>query len=115
MAAVFFAASFVGDAIADGEAGPGLARIFAGTLAFAALVVFLLGIALLRESKYIAVRIGYALVLGATVGLLLSVLFLNLAGVWIFLPLALLLLAIRPFREPILKTIGVMPRGDSLS
>jgi hypothetical protein len=115
MAAVFLAASFVGEAIAEGEAGPGLARIFAGTLAFAALVVFLLGIALLRESQYIAVRIAYALVLGATVGLMLSVLFLNLAGMWIFLPLALLLLAIRPLREPILKTIGAMPRGDGRS
>lgn len=115
MAAVFFAASFLGTAIADGEAGPGLARIFAGTLAFAAFVVLLLGIALLRESQYITVRIAFAFLLGGITGLLLSILFLNLAGAWTFAPLALLVLSIRPLREPILKSIGAMPRGDRLS
>jgi hypothetical protein len=115
MAAVFFAASFAGTAITEGEAGPGLARIFAATLAFAAFVVLLLGVALLRESQYISVRLVFAFIVGGITGVLLSILFLNLAGAWTFAPLALLVLAIRPLREPILKSVGAMPGGDRLS
>lgn len=114
MAIILVSASFGNDAITAGEAGPSLARIFAGTLAVAALLVFLLGIAMLRETRFIAIRIAYAAVVGAAGGALETVLLLDLAGYWMAAPLLLALLLVRPVRERVLQGVGFMPRGDGL-
>jgi len=114
MALILAAGSFLDGAIVAGEAGPGLARLFAGSVAFAALLVFLLGIALLRETHWISLRIGYAAVIGAIGGSIETLLLLNAPGLLMALPLALVMLVIRPVREPILHGLGLLPRGDGL-
>lgn len=114
VAAVFLAASFAGDRVTSGDAGSTLAQMFAGALAFAALLVFLLGMLLLGESRGLGVRIGYAAALGVIAGILEASLFLESASFWMAIPFALPLLAVRPSREWFLKGVGMMPRGDGL-
>lgn len=111
MAVVFVLASFFSEAIKTGEAGPQLARMFGGALAFTSLLIGLLGVLLMGERRqHFRLRVGYAFVLGGLVGVLMSVLFLELAGIWVLAPLALLLAAIRPLREWMMRGLGILPR-----
>jgi hypothetical protein len=110
MAVVFFVASFTSERVAAGEAGPTLARLFAGSLVAVALVTFLLGAMLFRENAYLGLRLTYAAILGAVIGVFESLLFLQGAGLLLGLPPVFALLAIRPVREWFLGGIGLLPR-----
>lgn len=114
MAIILAAGSFFSDAIIAGEAGPGLARLFAASVALAALLVFLLGIAMLRETQWIGLRIAFAFLVGALGGSIETLLLLNAPGLWMLPPLLLAVLVVRPVREPILQGLGFMPRGDGI-
>lgn len=115
MAIVLVGGSFFDDAIVAGEAGPALARLFAASVAFASLLVFLLGVAMLRERRAIGLRIAFAFVVGALGGSLETLLLLNAPGVWMLAPVALVALVIRPVRERIFLTLRLVPQGDGLS
>lgn len=114
MAAAIFAGSYAGDHITTGEAGATLARLFAGSLGLVAFMAGLLGLALLRESRYIGARIVFAGFLGFLIGLVETLLFLDEPGPLLAVPPFFALLAIRQPREWFLRGLGLMPRGDGL-
>lgn len=114
MAAVFLVASFVGDRVTSGDAGSTLAQLFAAALAGAGLLIFLLSLLLVGDSRGLKVRTGYAAGLGIIAGIVASALFLELAGFWMAAPFLLPLLAVRPAREWFLKGVGMMPGGNAL-
>ncbi|KAA0232010.1 MAG: hypothetical protein HUU14_04245 [Dehalococcoidia bacterium] len=99
MAAAFMFASFGDGGVTATEAGPGLARLFAGALFLAGAFTFLLGYGLLhgernRKSHYL-VPMG----VGALVGGLEAALFLATAGRLLLLPPLLLVFVLRPVRR----------------
>lgn len=114
MAAVFFFASFGENRIATGEAGPGLARLFAASLGVVAFAAFLLGLMLLQERLHLGARFVYACMLGIVIGLLQTAVFLEAPGILLGAPPVLALVAVRPARERVLRGVGLMPRGDML-
>lgn len=114
MAAAVLAASTVGNTFTGGDAGETLARMFAGSLAAVGFIAFLLGLALLRESMHIGVRLLYAALLGVTIGVMETVIFIEAPGLLLGLPPALALLGIRYPRDWFLRGIGLLPRGDGV-
>ncbi len=99
MAAVLIAASFGSDDLVGGDTGRILARFFAGALAVSAVLLFLLGVILLRDDRGGADHYRVPIALGLVVGLVEGWLFiLPAGGVLPFPPLALLF-ALRPLRR----------------
>jgi hypothetical protein len=111
MAALFFLASFADDDVTAGEAGPLLARMFAAALATFATFVFVLALALLHDERRDWSHFGIPAVVGALAGVLMAFLLLSTAGAWIFAPLALLVLALRPVRRYLARLLGRRPAG----
>jgi hypothetical protein len=101
MAVVFVVASFLNDNITVGEAGRVLARLFAGALAVASLFTFLMGLVLLRDDRNQADHFRAPMGIGVLIGVLASLLFLELQFQLLFLPFLLLILVVRPVRRRI--------------
>lgn len=100
MAAVFVSVSFVNRELVSGDAGRVLAWFFAGALAVAGLLLFLLGVTLLRDERGAGDHYRTPMLLGAAVGGGEAALFLAIAGSgWLVLPPFLLLGALRPVRR----------------
>ena len=101
MAFVLFIASFMDDNVTAGDAGRLLARIFAGALFISGLFVILLGLSLMRSTELHLEDYIFPVSLGVVVGALEAWLFLLPAGQWLFLPMLLLVFALRPVRSRI--------------
>lgn len=99
MAAVILLATFLGDEVLTGDAGRFLGRLFAGALALSALLLFLLGVSLLRDERSHAAHYVIPMGVGIAIGLLESALFLGSGGALMFAPFILLVLVIRPLRH----------------
>ncbi|MBE7517898.1 MAG: hypothetical protein HS107_01485 [Thermoflexaceae bacterium] len=99
MAAVFVVSSFADSNVTSTEAGPGLARLFAGALALASLFTFLLGFGLLHGDRRGGGHFLAPMATGAVVGGLEAALFLATAGRLLLLPPILLVLVWRPVRR----------------
>ena len=100
MSTAFFVASFLDDNLSNGDAGTQLARIFAGTLLMSSIFTFLLGLLLLRGERNQLDHFIVPLVVGAVVGALEALLFLNPRGpLLLLLPLVLFVFAFRPVRR----------------
>lgn len=99
MALVFFASSYLSENVTAGDAGRLLARIFAGALFISGLFVVLLALALIRDDRIDPGEYVFPVCLGVIVGALEAWLFLLPAGEWLFLPLLLLVFALRPVRR----------------
>lgn len=107
MSMVFAVASFMDDALSNGDAGTQLARIFAGTLFLSATFSFLLGLLLLRGERNRADHFVVPLVAGALMGGLEAAMFLNpKTPLLLLLPLVLLVFAFRPVRGVIARLFG---------
>lgn len=109
MGAVFFAATFGGDELVAGETGRILARFFAGALAVSALLLFALGIVLLRDDRGRADHYRVPIAVGVVVGLIEGWLFILAAGGALAFPPLLLLFALRPFRRMV---SNIVPGGS---
>lgn len=99
MAGVFMVTSFTQNDSLAGDAGRMLARTFAGALAVSGVLVGLLGIGFLGESRnetehYVVP--GAAGILAGGVG---ATLFLAQAGQWLWAPALLVFFALRPVRR----------------
>lgn len=103
MAVIFFIASFLSEDVVSGSAGRVLARFFAGTLVVSGSLMFLLGYGLLREERRAVNHYSFPIVLGVVVGALESAVFLQTLEQFLFAPLLLLILAIRPLRNRIAR------------
>jgi len=111
MAAIFFIASFVHEDLSSGDAGTDLARIFAATLTLSAILMFLLGLLLLRDERARLDHYLFPIVIGLAVGALESWLFLEPRGAaLLLLPLVLLVFAFRPLRRTVGGWFGVGAR-----
>lgn len=99
MAGLFLLASFSNSNVTAGEAGPVLARIFAAALATCATFVLVIGIALLRDERRDPGHYVVPGTVGVLAGAITTGLFLQAAGAWIFAPLLLLILVLRPVRR----------------
>ena len=106
MAVVFVVATFVSDDVTAGDAGKILARIFSAALAISGLLVFSLGVVLLRDERTQADHFTLPLMVGVTIGVLEAWLFLSAAGGWLVLPFVLLVVLIRPIRRVAGRLVG---------
>lgn len=103
MAVIFFVASFLSEDVVSGSAGRVLARFFAGTLVISGLLMSALGYGLLREERRSVDHYSFPIGLGVVVGAIESFLFLQTYEQFLFAPLLLLVLAIRPIRRWLLR------------
>lgn len=107
MALIFLVATFTRDDLSSGDAGTQIARIFAGTLTLSALMLFLLGMLLLRDEKKSIDHYRVPLVVGGLAGALESWLFLEPQGaVFLLAPIVLFIFAARPVRRYVSGLIG---------
>ncbi len=90
--------------VVSGEAGRALALFFAAALAIAGLMVFLLGVVLLRDERNRVDHYRLPLLLGGAIGVVEGLLFLFPAGTLVFLPFVFLVFALRPVR----RALGLM-------
>jgi hypothetical protein len=109
MAVIFFVGSFFDDDITSGEAGEILARFFAGSLAVAGAMFFLLGVALLRDERGQADHYVVPMAIGVIAGGIEALLFLAPAGSYLWLPFLLLVFALRPLRRAIARIVRGRP------
>lgn len=100
MAAIFVVATFTEDSL-ENNAGTDLARLFAGTLAIAGVCSFMIALLLLRDDRGDARHYTFPMILGAIIGTLEAIVFLQPSPALLFLPFLLLILVIPPFRRAI--------------
>lgn len=105
MAAIFFGASFLDANVTAGEAGPWLARLFAGALLVTALFLWLLGIGLLRDDRSRADHYITPAAIGLLIGGLEAAMFLWPANDFLFAPFVLLIFVFRPLRRQIARVL----------
>jgi len=106
MAAVFTVATFVSDDVTAGEAGKILARVFSAILGVTGVLLFLLGVMLLRDERQQADHFTAPFVVGVVIGGLEATLFLAAAGAWLPLPFVLLVFILRPVRRLAGRLVG---------
>lgn len=109
MAALFLIASFSNSNVTAGDAGPLLARVFAAALATCATFVLVIGLALLRDERTEPDHYVVPVSVGVLAGAVITGLFLQAAGAWIFAPLLLLVLVARPVRRLAGRVFGRRP------
>lgn len=113
MAVVFFVASFLNDAVTEGDAGRVLARLFAGALALTSTLAIALGMLLLRDERRARDHYAVPAALGVTMGALEAWLFLLPAASFLLAPLLLLIFAFRGVRRAISRAVsGRRGRGN---
>jgi len=110
MAIVFVVASYLDDKVTSGDAGPVLARIFAGALAISGLFIALLGYGLLRDESRNLDHYAFPAFLGLVVGGLEAAIFLWPADQLLLGPFALLILVFRPVRRGVARLLH-LPRA----
>lgn len=106
MAIVFTIISFGNDNVTAGEAGRILARMFAGALAVAAVLVAVLAVGLLRDERGQADHYVVPILIGLVIGVCEAVVFLLPAGAWLPYPFLLLFFALRPVRRVMARLAG---------
>lgn len=107
MAVVFAVITLTTDQVGGGRAGVTIARIFAGTLAFTGLLLFLLGVSILGEHRNRADHYIVPMLIGVVVGLLEAALLLAGSPEAMVLPPLALLLALRPVRRAFSAIFGL--------
>lgn len=107
MAVVFAVVTLATDQVGGGRAGVTIARIFAGALAFAGLVLFLLGVSILGEHRNRADHYVVPMLVGLFVGLLEAALLLGGNPAAMVLPPLAFFLALRPVRHAFSVIFGL--------
>ncbi|MFN0148847.1 MAG: hypothetical protein ACKVT1_20275 [Dehalococcoidia bacterium] len=101
MALTLAVGSFAGDAVTEGSAGKVLARFFAAALAVAGLMLFLLGLVLLRDERGDGSHYRVPMLLGGLIGVAEAALIIRPEGTFLFVPLIFLVFALRPVRRAV--------------
>ncbi|MCA9830531.1 MAG: hypothetical protein R3B97_11915 [Dehalococcoidia bacterium] len=107
MAVVLGVSTMLGDRIVFGDTGRALARLFAGSLAVAGLLLFLIALVLLRDERSHADHYRGPGIIGGAVGAAEAGLFLAESGRYLWIPPVCLLFALRPLRRLITAVTGL--------
>ncbi len=110
MALAFVLASYVDENVTAGDAGPVLARVFAGALTVSGMFLALLGYGLLRDETRNFDHYAFPVLLGLVVGGLEAAIFLWPADQLLLAPFALLVLTFRPVRRGFARLLH-LPRA----
>lgn len=107
MGAVLAAATLLGDRVVFGDTGRVLARFFAGSLAVAGLMLFLIALVLLRDERARGDHYRGPALVGGLVGAAEAGLFLAESGRYLWVPAVFLLFAVRPMRRLVTAITGL--------
>ena len=107
MATVFFVASFVHEDLSNGDVGTDLARIFAACLLLSAILIFFMGLLLLRSDRNQVDHYAEPLAIGIVIGAIESWFFLDpRSPLMLLLPFLLFVFVLRPVRRGIAGMFG---------
>jgi hypothetical protein len=111
MALAIAVASLFGDSFTVGSAGRILARFFAAALGLSGLLLFLLGVVLLRDDRNERDHYRVPVLLGAGIGLAEAVIMLWPNEALLPLPLLFLVFALRPVRRRLADALHTRAGG----
>lgn len=99
LAVILLVTTFTNSDVAAGNVGTELARLFAAALIAAGIFIFLVGVLLLQGTKPSTGHYSTPILLGVIGGAVEAVLVIEPAGMWIAVPLVVLIFALRPVRR----------------
>lgn len=106
MGLVLATATLLGDEVVFGDTGRALARVFAGSLGVAGLLLFLIALVLLGDERRRGDHYRGTALAGAAVGAAEAGLFLAGSGRLLWIPPLFLILAVRPLRRLLTAMTG---------